>query len=344
MMEEINRILQIASVTLLVLTCLQLIRNWRSGKHIWVAIGFALSIVAYLMVEETFVQRSIIPKIIVMVLTISVSVFFWLLSKSIFDDHFKTNPSIVWWFLLQLVPTFLVIVFRDYLPLSQSEGVIRIIPQIISMGFLTSGLFIALRTRGSDLIDSRLRFRTVFLAVTASLIGLTLIVEVAMFGRQSPVILQVFQRFAILSLTGFFLVRNFDIQPGFFFQEIPKQKQAVAEDPILQEKLLMFIDGQKGYKKEGLTIGELSELLGEQEYRVRRLINAQLGFKNFNDFLNSYRIAEARTILTDPAQSRKTILEIGYELGYQSIGPFNKAFKEQTGTTPTAYRKANLKA
>ena len=77
---------------------------------------------------------------------------------------------------------------------------------------------------------------------------------------------------------------------------------------------------------------------------MRRVINAQLGFKNFNDFLNSYRISDARAILADPAQSRKTILEIGYELGYQSIGPFNKAFREQTGTTPTAYRKSNQKA
>jgi AraC-like DNA-binding protein len=340
--EEINRILQIASATLLLLTCVHLIRNWRAGRHIWVAVGFTLSIVAYLVVEEPFVAEFMLAKMVVMVLTISVSVFFWLMSKSIFDDHFKPDPSIIGWFLLQLVPTLLIIRFKDYLAVEQG-GVIRIVPQVIALGFLFAGLYTALRTKRGDLIDSRLRFRTSFIAVTAGLIGLTLIVEVAMFGRQSPIILQALQRLSILGLTGFFLLRNFDIQPGFFFQDVPKTKPVIQEDPILQEKLLSLIEGKQAYKKEGLTIGQLAELMGEQEYRVRRVINTQLGYKNFNDFLNHYRIAEACRILTDPGQARKTILEIGYELGYQSIGPFNKAFREQTGNTPTAYRKANLK-
>jgi len=341
--EEINRILQIASATLLLLTCVKLIRNWRSGRHIWVAVGFTLSIVAYLIVEERFVREFMLARVVVMVLTICVSVFFWLMSKSIFDDHFKTGPSIIGWFLLQLMPTLLIIRFKDYLAVEQGDGVIRIVPQVIALGFLFAGLYTALRTKRGDLIDSRLRFRTAFIAVTAGLIGLTLIVEVAMFGRQSPIILQALQRLSILGLTGFFLVRNFDIQAGFFFQDVPKTKPIIPEDPILQEKLLSLIEGQQAYKKEGLTIGQLAELLNEQEYRVRRVINAQLGYKNFNDFLNHYRIAEACRILIDPSQARKTILEIGYELGYQSIGPFNKAFREQTGNTPTVYRRANLK-
>ena len=94
------------------------------------------------------------------------------------------------------------------------------------------------------------------------------------------------------------------------------------------------------YRKEGLTIKELADIMGEQEYKVRRLINGELGFRNFNDFLNKYRVNEACEILNDASNNRKTILEIAYSLGYQSIGPFNKAFKELTETTPTAYRKA----
>ena len=51
-------------------------------------------------------------------------------------------------------------------------------------------------------------------------------------------------------------------------------------------------------------------------------------------FLNQYRINDACETLSDPAEARKTILEIAYELGYQSIGPFNKAFKDLKGLTP----------
>ena len=74
------------------------------------------------------------------------------------------------------------------------------------------------------------------------------------------------------------------------------------------------MEDKKIYKKEGLTIGELAELMNEQEYRLRKLINGQLGFRNFNDFLNQYRVNDACEALSDPAQGRKTILEIAYEL------------------------------
>ena len=59
-------------------------------------------------------------------------------------------------------------------------------------------------------------------------------------------------------------------------------------------------------------------------------------------FLNQYRINDACETLSDPTQVKKTILEIAYELGYQSIGPFNKAFKDLKGLTPTAYRKNQI--
>jgi AraC-like DNA-binding protein len=137
----------------------------------------------------------------------------------------------------------------------------------------------------------------------------------------------------------FFLLSNVNIKAGFFFKEVLKEKPVAVEDTQLRAKLESIIKEKKIYRKEGLTIGELAELINEQEYRVRRLINGDLGYRNFNDFLNQYRVNDACEVLSDPSQNRKTILEIAYSLGYQSIGPFNKAFKELRGTTPTAYRK-----
>jgi AraC-like DNA-binding protein len=140
-------------------------------------------------------------------------------------------------------------------------------------------------------------------------------------------------------LTTYFLLSNFAFRSGFFFQEPAKPRAVVPHDPQLELQLKELLDEKKIYRKEGLTIKALAETMQLQEYRLRRLINGQLGFKNFNDFLNQYRVNEACEILRDPAQNQKTILEIAYQLGYQSIGPFNKAFRELKGTTPTAYRK-----
>ncbi len=146
--------------------------------------------------------------------------------------------------------------------------------------------------------------------------------------------------FLFLVIMASFLFSNFDFRSGFFFRESPKPKATSSPDTVLEGRLMNLLSEQKIYRKEGLTIKELAELMEVQEHRLRRLINGQLGFKNFNDFLNQYRVNEACEILTDASQNQKTILEIAYALGYQSIGPFNKAFKEQKNTTPTAFRKS----
>jgi AraC-like DNA-binding protein len=92
------------------------------------------------------------------------------------------------------------------------------------------------------------------------------------------------------------------------------------------------------YRTEGLTIAVLASQIGEQEYRLRRLINGELGFRNFTAFLNSYRLAEVRDALADPAQKDVPILTIAIDAGFGSLGPFNRAFREAEGMTPSEYR------
>jgi AraC-like DNA-binding protein len=154
-------------------------------------------------------------------------------------------------------------------------------------------------------------------------------------------LLQIMQRSSILILTSYFLLSNFGFQPGLFFREIQHPKPVASNDSLLEEQLMVLLNERKVYRNEGLTIKELANIMQVQEYRLRRLINNQLDFRNFNDFLNQYRVTEACEILSDPSQNQKTILEIAYALGYQSIGPFNKAFKDLKNATPSAFRKAN---
>ncbi len=76
------------------------------------------------------------------------------------------------------------------------------------------------------------------------------------------------------------------------------------------------------------------------EHRLRRLINGTLGYRNFASLINERRIAAARIVLADPAQASKSVAAIAFELGFGSLGPFNRAFKEATGATPTEWRAA----
>jgi AraC-like DNA-binding protein len=95
----------------------------------------------------------------------------------------------------------------------------------------------------------------------------------------------------------------------------------------------------RAYRQEGLSIGQLAQRLGLPEYRLRQLINQGLGYRNFASFLNFYRIAEAKAALVDSAQAEVPILTIALDAGFNSLGPFNRAFKAQTGMTPSEFRR-----
>ncbi len=340
-MTQINLILQIATATLLLLVCILLARHSRSGLNTWTGFGFALSIFCYLIVESDAIQSTLLLRIVVSIGAICIPVLFWLLSRAIFEDDFRFRASLLIWFLVLIIPH-LNFFLDNMIPGSAFGQLSAVVARLASLGFVLAGLYTALRTKRGDLVDERIRFRNIFLVITAALIGVTLIVEIISIDQQTIAVLQVLQRSSIFAITLFFLLSTFGIRPGFFFKEIPKLKTSTVDDPLLSAKLQTLMEHQRVYKKEGLAIGQLAELMNEQEYRLRRLINGQLGFRNFNDFLNQYRVNEACDTLSDPAQSRKTILEIAYDLGYQSIGPFNKAFKDLKGTTPTAYRKSQL--
>ena len=96
---------------------------------------------------------------------------------------------------------------------------------------------------------------------------------------------------------------------------------------------------EKVYRQEGFGVTALVAALDVPEYRLRRLINQRLGHRNFPSFVNGYRLAETTAALADPGQADVPILTIALDAGFQSIGPFNRAFKAHTGMTPTAYRR-----
>lgn len=96
----------------------------------------------------------------------------------------------------------------------------------------------------------------------------------------------------------------------------------------------------KLYRFEGLTIAQLARHQGLPEHRLRFLINKGLGYRNFSSFVNSYRLAEVRAALCDAGQSGVPVLTIAMDAGFNSLGPFNRAFKAETGQTPTEFRQS----
>ncbi len=89
-----------------------------------------------------------------------------------------------------------------------------------------------------------------------------------------------------------------------------REDKPLAADPELLRRLQQLMTVERAYRREGLTIGSLSAEFGVQEYRLRQLINEGLGYRNFNAFLNHYRLEDASSALADPAQKQVPVLTI----------------------------------
>lgn len=92
------------------------------------------------------------------------------------------------------------------------------------------------------------------------------------------------------------------------------------------------------FRDPQLTVASFAKEVGIAEYRLRQIVNGNLGFRNFNAFVNHYRISWIKEALADTRHARLPILTIAMDAGFASIAPFNKIFKEMTGETPSAYR------
>ncbi|WP_427969727.1 helix-turn-helix domain-containing protein [Altererythrobacter sp.] len=220
---------------------------------------------------------------------------------------------------------------------------------ILSLG-LVADLFIAAFTgRADDLVERRRLVRLWLPILFAAQSGGILLFE-SIIGRAIPYPpIQLINSLLILALamfSGFVLLRT---DPELLVEterDHPAPPDAAPLSPsetVLQEKLEQAMS-QGYYRTPGLTIAALAQHLGTPEHRLRALINRRLGHRNFSAFLNRHRIAEARAKLADKADVNLPVLTIAMDLGYNSLPTFNRAFRAETGMTPTDYRRDALGA
>lgn len=93
------------------------------------------------------------------------------------------------------------------------------------------------------------------------------------------------------------------------------------------------------YLDSSLSVYDLASQLEMNVKELSLLINHRLN-QHFFDFVNQYRIRKAMEILSDPEQSQLTVLEVLYDVGFNSKSSFNTVFKKQTGMTPTQFRRS----
>ena len=120
------------------------------------------------------------------------------------------------------------------------------------------------------------------------------------------------------------------------------QKEKNIDDPDF-EKLQDYMVAQKPFKKPQLHLASLATELQLPQRKLSNLINEKSGL-NFNQFINKYRIEEAKLLLLDEKFTHLNMLGIAYEVGFNSKATFYATFKQFTGTTPTKFQKESLLA
>jgi len=116
------------------------------------------------------------------------------------------------------------------------------------------------------------------------------------------------------------------------------ERQMNAEDKRKIELLINHMETREPFLNPSLSIYDLSKDLGIPVKELSILINHRLQ-KHFFDFVNGYRIQRAKNLLANPEKMDMTVLEILYEVGFNSKSSFNTAFKKETHLTPTQFRK-----
>ncbi len=115
-------------------------------------------------------------------------------------------------------------------------------------------------------------------------------------------------------------------------------------DSALARRILEAIDHSQRFTTPDLKVADLAAILGEHDYKVTQCITGELGYRNFNHLINTRRISHAKKALLDPENKDRSISAISFDCGFNSIGPFNRAFKQDVGMTPREFRAQTVGA
>lgn len=295
------------------------------------------------------------------------AVLFWVFVQALFDDEFTLRPAHgVAWLAAAILSGL------NCAALANSASVIAPVTmglqRAVPLIFAVLAAIAAARHWRADLVEERRRLR-IFVVVTGiayslaflvarlasprgQLVGLTAMLDAACL---LVIVLVLVSRLLRLGSSNLFpsVPQPVVLHAGIEFEDAPSDTVAPlpeASDTLpppdpaeerLAQALQHLMAVEHAYRAEDMSLSSLAAKLNAPEYKLRRLINQRMGYRNFNAFINGFRLDAVRAALLDPARRDLPVLTLALDAGFQSIGPFNRAFKVATGLTPTEFRKKN---
>ena len=316
-------------------------RPWRTRESLFAVL--LLAVAAYLVIPLT---RGSAWGWLPGSLQTLVPCMFWLFSASIFDDHFRLRGWQILLVVATVFPPLVGRVLRQFADIGL-DWLLFTLPQALEFVLLGLTLWVVSRYWKVDLVESRRRLRLWFVGLNGVYIFALIFSSVVLFSDE-----RWYSSWQYLPVGGILLAMNallLRYKREVFFSVASPDKPgpppeappvAAAADERITRSLEELMEERHAYREMGLTIGQLAERLEVPQYRLRQMINAGLGYRNFSDFLNHYRVGEAAARLADPSEAGLPVLTIAMDAGFRSLSSFNKAFKDKVGVTPTGFRKS----
>jgi AraC-like DNA-binding protein len=215
------------------------------------------------------------------------------------------------------------------------------IPYIVMLLLAMHSVYMATAGAGADLVEPRRQLRVPF--IVAMGIVVILIVGSGLLNIVSAPMRILFY-FYIFICTLFFNLVTFRLHEGAS-QLIGKTQSSPHPiaidndtDKVFLQRIYSALEKDSLYTNQGLTIGKLAIKMGSREYLLRRFVNQNIQFRNFNQFLNEYRIRKVAARLENPHEPEPSVANIALDAGFASLSVFNRVFKEIYSVTPTNYR------
>ena len=121
----------------------------------------------------------------------------------------------------------------------------------------------------------------------------------------------------------------------------PKYSRSALQDDefnALNQQVVNYLKTKKPYLNPDFNLEMMAADLGISKHRLSQTINSGQNM-NFHQLINGYRIGEVKEMLLDPSFGHFSVLGIAYECGFNSKSAFNRIFKEETGLTPSEYKR-----
>jgi len=350
LLSTIDIALRGATVALLLVLAASLFRGFGTVLAGRLAAAFALGSAAHAVTASIGATSPVsIAHAPVIALSTGNVVVFWLFTRSLFDETFRLRwrHALVW----AAVTAFS---FVNCMWLAPASGVrVAIIAiNLLALGFIALAVVQTIASWSSDLVEGRRRVRVFIVSAAALYGGLNAVLQISLSGGGATDIANTVNSAALAAVVAAISIAMMRVDGADLFPAAPEVQAEASEaavvessaDQKLVDALMRLMGDERIYRHDNVTIGTLATKLAIPEYRLRRLINQRLGYRNFNVFLNEHRIAEAKAALADPSQAEVPVITIAMDAGFQSLGPFNRAFKATTGVTPTEYRRRKASA